>query len=268
MTEKNDEGLYCENCGSRLSINAEFCDECGCKIDHSQYALAQQPEKAKSGRYFILIGFLTIVILGIVYVMRYGDEQQLTPVSQGEREEEQMVRDIDSSSELQETGSAVTAASADAKEENPEAEVSCSNTDSPSPDTDEEGQADTEETDSPKTNQDDLESTQEDIGDMGEDGGIELEDEYIFPNSDSDYLKKSDIKGMSLEEINFAKNELYARHGRIFERKELQEYFESCSWYTPMYTAGEWNKYGDAFFFNKYEIKNRNFLVKWENKKR
>ena len=84
--------------------------------------------------------------------------------------------------------------------------------------------------------------------------------EYIFPNSDSEYLKKSDLKGMSKSEINLAKNELYARHGRKFKSKELQEYFNSKSWYHGIYSPKQWDKKGDSYFFNKYEIKNRNLL--------
>ena len=66
--------------------------------------------------------------------------------------------------------------------------------------------------------------------------------------------------------INLAKNELYARHGRKFKSKELQEYFESKDWYVPKYSPKQWDKKGDTFFFNKYEIKNRDLLKKYENK--
>lgn len=92
--------------------------------------------------------------------------------------------------------------------------------------------------------------------------------EYIFPNSDSEYLTKADLIGMDFKEINLAKNELYARHGRMFATKELQDYFDSCSWYTQEYTPEEWDEFGDAYFFNDYEIKNRNLLKKREDKLR
>ena len=92
------------------------------------------------------------------------------------------------------------------------------------------------------------------------------DDTYIFPNSDTEYLTKSDLSGMSKSEINLAKNELYARHGRKFKSKELQEYFESKDWYVPKYSPKQWDKKGDTFFFNKYEIKNRDLLKKYENK--
>ena len=47
---------------------------------------------------------------------------------------------------------------------------------------------------------------------------------------------------------------------------ELQEYFESKDWYVPKYSPKQWDKKGDTFFFNKYEIKNRDLLKKYENK--
>ena len=94
------------------------------------------------------------------------------------------------------------------------------------------------------------------------------EDEYIFPDSDTTYLTKSDLKGMSADELNYAKNELYARHGRIFNREDLQEYFEDCSWYEGVYTADEWDSYGDSYFFNDVEMATRNLLVKTEKKRR
>ena len=106
----------------------------------------------------------------------------------------------------------------------------------------------------------------EEFEDFEDDDTAIDDDTYIFPNSDTEYLTKSDLSGMSKSEINLAKNELYARHGRKFKSKELQEYFESKDWYVPKYSPKQWDKKGDTFFFNKYEIKNRDLLKKYENK--
>lgn len=56
-------------------------------------------------------------------------------------------------------------------------------------------------------------------------------DEYIISNSNSAYLNQEDIKNLSAEELRIARNEIYARHGRIFQSQDLQEYFESKDWY-------------------------------------
>lgn len=84
--------------------------------------------------------------------------------------------------------------------------------------------------------------------------------EYILPNSNSTYLTESDLSYLSDTQIDLAKNELYARHGRKFNRQDLQEYFDSKSWYSPVYSPAEWEEKGDAYFFNDYEIANRNLL--------
>lgn len=37
----------------------------------------------------------------------------------------------------------------------------------------------------------------------------------------------------ALGELRLLRNEIYARHGRIFESKDLQEHFRQCEWYHP-----------------------------------
>ncbi len=58
-----------------------------------------------------------------------------------------------------------------------------------------------------------------------------LNDDYIIPDSDSVELTYADIDDLTLKELNYAKNEIYARHGRKFKSNELQTYFNSKSWY-------------------------------------
>ena len=50
--------------------------------------------------------------------------------------------------------------------------------------------------------------------------------EYIIPDVDIRYLTEEEIEDMSLQVVCYAKNEIYARHGRMFVSKELTEYFE------------------------------------------
>lgn len=55
--------------------------------------------------------------------------------------------------------------------------------------------------------------------------------EEILPESDDRLLTEQDLNGLTLQQINYAKNEIYARHGRRFDSKELQSYFDAQSWY-------------------------------------
>ncbi len=48
-------------------------------------------------------------------------------------------------------------------------------------------------------------------------------DEYLLPDSNLRYLNEYDIAGWSMGDIRIAKNEIYARHGRIFDDKDLNK---------------------------------------------
>ncbi|MEE0421136.1 MAG: YARHG domain-containing protein, partial [Lachnospiraceae bacterium] len=86
-----------------------------------------------------------------------------------------------------------------------------------------------------------------------------LSQDYILPNSDSEYLDKSDIKGLSIKEINYAKNEIFARHGRKFKSRELQTYFNSKDWYLGTIDPDEFDN-NCGSLLNKYEKKNSELL--------
>lgn len=68
------------------------------------------------------------------------------------------------------------------------------------------------------------------------------ENEYVLPDSAKRKLKKSDLKGLSIEELRIARNEIYARHGRMFDDKKLQKYFDSQSWYDGTVPASEFSE--------------------------
>ena len=80
--------------------------------------------------------------------------------------------------------------------------------------------------------------------------------DYILPESNSRYLTDADVSGLTLQQLNYAKNEIYARHGRKFDSKELQNYFGSKSWYNGTVNAADFKE----TVFNEYEKKNAEFL--------
>lgn len=85
-------------------------------------------------------------------------------------------------------------------------------------------------------------------------------DEYIFPNSDSEYLTESDLSSMSSEELRIARNEIYARYGRMFKDQALQNYFNSKSWYTPSIRPEDFNEH----WLNEYEKANAKLIKSFE----
>lgn len=57
------------------------------------------------------------------------------------------------------------------------------------------------------------------------------QDDYIFPNSDKEYITLEEADYKTNEELRIGRNEIYARHGRKFSDEKLQEYFDSKDWY-------------------------------------
>jgi hypothetical protein len=87
--------------------------------------------------------------------------------------------------------------------------------------------------------------------------------EYLLPGSDSQYLTEADLYGFTAEQCRLARNEIYARHGRIFKDEALQEYFNSCSWYEPLIEPDDFQESS----LNVYEVANRDLIVKYEEEK-
>lgn len=88
----------------------------------------------------------------------------------------------------------------------------------------------------------------------------DLSGDYVIADSNARYLTESDIQNFTLQQINYAKNEIYARRGRKFQSRELQDYFNSKSWYNGTI---EPNAFSDSMF-NDYERVNAAFLSKIE----
>lgn len=83
-----------------------------------------------------------------------------------------------------------------------------------------------------------------------------LSDSYVFYGSDMRYIMQSEVNTMTLQEICYAKNEIYARHGRIFDSQELKDYFQSKYWYNGCINPGD---FSDSVF-NTYEAANIKLL--------
>lgn len=70
-----------------------------------------------------------------------------------------------------------------------------------------------------------------------------------------------ELEGLTAEECKIARNEIYARHGRMFNDAELQEYFNSCSWYTGYISAEDF----DEDILSDIEKSNRDLIIEYES---
>ena len=87
--------------------------------------------------------------------------------------------------------------------------------------------------------------------------------DYIFPESQTRFLTWDEVMAKSLQTVCYAKNEIYARHGRQFVSRELQDYFNSKSWYKG-YIAPD--QFTDTVF-SQVEMTNISLLVAAEKEK-
>lgn len=83
--------------------------------------------------------------------------------------------------------------------------------------------------------------------------------DYLFP-SDTVYISENDLKNRSKDEVAMIRNEIYARHGYIFETEPFKSYFNSKDWYIPVVYSADFN-YSE---FNDVERANINAIREYE----
>lgn len=84
---------------------------------------------------------------------------------------------------------------------------------------------------------------------------------YILANSSFEKLEEADIVGLTQEELMYARNEIYARHGRKFLEDDVKAYFEAQDWYIPEIEPEDFD---DGKELNKTEQQNIIFLLRME----
>jgi len=84
--------------------------------------------------------------------------------------------------------------------------------------------------------------------------------DYIFRDSDSRYLTNTDVDWLNLDELRLARNEILARHGRLFDSPDMQEHFDSMDWYHGHIAPEDF----DYDVLNHYERTNIEFIREWE----
>ena len=80
--------------------------------------------------------------------------------------------------------------------------------------------------------------------------------DYILPDSSTRYLTYADLDALSWRDLCLARNEIFARHGRIFRTPEIAAYFGSKSWYSGRYSE---------VTLTALETSNVNFSLAYEN---
>lgn len=87
-------------------------------------------------------------------------------------------------------------------------------------------------------------------------------DTFIFPDSDKKYLSEDEVRSVTAEDMAIGRNEIFARHGYIFQDEGLRAYFEGMPWYEGTALSDGFN--ADAVF-NDFEKKNVELIKRVED---
>jgi hypothetical protein len=85
---------------------------------------------------------------------------------------------------------------------------------------------------------------------------IESDKSYILPGSNRKLLTRSELETLTKKELNFARNEIFARHGYIFKKDVYREYFSKQDWYSENPNFSESN-------LNEIEKENVQIIIKF-----
>ncbi len=78
-----------------------------------------------------------------------------------------------------------------------------------------------------------------------------------FPEASQRLLKAKDVENLMKEDLEFMRNEIFARHGYCFNKKNLRQQFEMQDWYVP-------NTVDIKGFLTEIEKKNITLIKRYE----
>lgn len=215
--------MRCPKCNAQIEKDDVFCPVCGIRLDHI--------EKSHFPAILISLAIVIIISVGVVGWVMTGNSKPADTYDSSYVESE-------------EKGKANTPQKDESAAKNTEATE------------------ETKETGIEKSGENQV--AEKSINERSETKQPEASDysksDYILPESNAKYLTDADIKGLSIRCLNYAKNEIYARHGRKFDSNELQTYFNSKSWYQGKYEPADFDTNYNPKVLSDIEKKNAEFL--------
>ncbi len=88
-------------------------------------------------------------------------------------------------------------------------------------------------------------------------------DDYYYPSLSEQILTEEELYNLNLFDCMIARNELFAKHGRMFKDSFVSKIFELKSWYEPEYTAAEFDAMADELL-TEIEKENLQILIEYE----
>ena len=255
--------MYCSRCGKRIPDDSRLCPLCGCDLSYESNAVRNAPasKKPQRRRKSRLPGILVVLALILaaaecVYLIGYAPVHIVPGTADGATAGGP--DGAGAASGTAEAGAAIvdlvpTAASVTAVPEAPAA------TEAPTPTpvvTPIAGATVNPAAVVPPTAEN---FTQEVTPTPAVDPGVPISSSQMLPNSATEEISTSQLDNMTAEEIRIARNEIYARHGLIFQAEDLNEYFSAQDWY-----QGTVND-TDSITLSEIEAKNVAIIVAYED---
>jgi len=205
---------FCTFCGKKINPNEKFCTSCGAKIYNTVNDHNPRPgNKSINNDTLKMIGICSCIALVIaICVVAFNLILRLSGNPSVE------------------------------KDPSPQASAPVIN----SPDSLPEDESLLDETEHNNDNNDfSFDENQQDSGIDSVFSGAGADSDFILAFSSERALTDADLEGLSVHDLRIARNEIFARHGRMFANQELNDWFNSKEWYrsiTPKYTPDEFNK--------------------------
>lgn len=247
---------YCQYCGNILNPDNKFCTICGAATDDSIIIGGAEPgEKGKFRKVVAVFLALGIVVGSAVAVISFKGEElkdvigTVLKISDGDKEydDEEYTEDLyetkDESSQKEDDFVVVTT-------------IKDTTVTSTVPTT--ENTVEITTTQPTITTQ----TTTFSSGYYAVSRDKMYSDDWIFL-SDQIILTEEYLEKFTQEELSFLTNEIYARHGYIFKKDHLYNYFITKDWYSPRIDTME----EAAELFNETEQENIKVIVAFERAK-
>jgi predicted nucleic acid-binding Zn ribbon protein len=255
---------HCPYCSAPVEPTANFCTNCGNRLPaEGEPTPTPAPRKKKSSALPIVLSivgvvlFLCAIFLGIYLRNRSTNQNTTTAISE---EDSKNLPSDDFFSEEEDDDESTTA-------ETPA--VESGTTDSDSSSSSQSGSSSSapviqgqvvEPNASPSPSRSPSGSSSS--GETHTYQGVTVTGDYVLPESSSRYYTRSELSGLSKTQLRLARNEIFARHGRLFNDESLQAYFDSCDWYYGYIQPDDFNL---DTAFNDYEKANVKLIGELED---
>ena len=230
--------MFCPKCGKSVRDDARFCNHCGAVLkagkefqDENYDSVQEIPKHSSALKWIILLIVMILALLGgaVFAMFRFGFFDEILPDVLRQNKQIEDHEESVSQEFYQEEST-----------ENLFEESETENLEYSESETVFEVEMSTAESIPIETSIAETMSL-EDMTMAIEESMTETEADYILPESSSRHLMEGDLDGLTKEELRLARNEIYARHGRIYTSDDLRGYFASKSWYHGTVSASDFS---------------------------